>query len=58
MPSRGVMKHGFEYFSKLVGLPSKGLSPRHLDFNYVIVEDYEKFWGARCSNSHGFKYKK
>jgi len=58
MASRGVREHGFEYFNKVVGLPSKGLSSRHLDFSYVTMEDCEKFWGARCSNSHGFKYKK
>jgi hypothetical protein len=39
MASKGVTEHGFEYFSKVVGLPSKGLSPRHPDFSYVIVED-------------------
>jgi hypothetical protein len=39
MASRGVREHGFEYFSKVVGLPSKGFCPRHPDFIYVIVED-------------------
>jgi hypothetical protein len=51
-------EHGFEYFNKAVGLPSEGLSCRHPNFKYVTVEDCEKFWGARCSNSHGFKYLK
>jgi hypothetical protein len=36
MVGRRVKEHGFEYFSKVVGLPSKRLNPRHLDFNYGL----------------------
>ncbi len=31
-------EHGFQYFSKVVGLPSEGFSLRHPNFKYVTVE--------------------
>jgi hypothetical protein len=42
----------------MVGLSCEGLSPRHMDLKYVSLEECEKVWGRRCSNGHGFKYKK
>lgn len=31
----------FNWFVKVVGLPSNGLSPRHMDTNDVFVEECE-----------------
>jgi hypothetical protein len=50
-------KFNLKYFTTMVGLSSKGLSPRHMDPKYVNLEECEKVWGRRCSNNHGFKYK-
>jgi hypothetical protein len=41
-----------------MGLSFEGLNCRHMDPKYVSLEEWEKVWGRRCYNSHGFKYKK
>jgi hypothetical protein len=51
-------KLNLKYFTIMVGLSSKGLSLKHMDPKYVSLEECEKVWGRRCSNNHGFKYKK
>jgi hypothetical protein len=50
-------KLNLKYSTTVVGLSFKGFNPRHMDPKYVSLEECEKVWG-RCSNSHGFKYKK
>jgi hypothetical protein len=47
-----------KYFTIVVGLSLEGLSPRHMNPKYVSLVECEKVRGRRCSNSHGFKYKK
>ncbi len=55
---REKKKLNFDYSSRVVGLPYEGLDPRHMDLKYANVEECEKVWEVKLSNSHGFKYKK
>ncbi len=32
----------FDYFNKVVGLPSEGIDPKHMDPKYASVEECEK----------------